>query len=100
MALQVSIAKPGPRAARLGWIVVFVLGSALAAMYRADGPYRGVRWPAVLVWLLVRRRGPLALVATAPPPGARGPGTATAASPSVRSSGGTRNPAKKFWLPE
>jgi nucleobase:cation symporter-1, NCS1 family len=22
------------------------------AMYRADGPYRGVRWPAVLVWLL------------------------------------------------
>jgi nucleobase:cation symporter-1, NCS1 family len=23
-----------------------------AAMYRADGPYRGVRWPAVLVWLL------------------------------------------------
>jgi nucleobase:cation symporter-1, NCS1 family len=24
----------------------------VAAMYRADGPYRGVRWPAVLVWLL------------------------------------------------
>jgi nucleobase:cation symporter-1, NCS1 family len=23
-----------------------------AAMYRADGPYRGVRWPAVAVWLL------------------------------------------------
>jgi nucleobase:cation symporter-1, NCS1 family len=22
------------------------------ALYRADGPYRGVRWPAVLVWLL------------------------------------------------
>jgi putative hydroxymethylpyrimidine transporter CytX len=22
------------------------------AMYRADGPYRGVRWPVVLVWLL------------------------------------------------
>jgi len=22
------------------------------AMYRADGPYRGVRWPAVVVWLL------------------------------------------------
>jgi nucleobase:cation symporter-1, NCS1 family len=22
------------------------------AMYRTDGPYRGVRWPAVLVWLL------------------------------------------------
>jgi nucleobase:cation symporter-1, NCS1 family len=24
----------------------------VAAMYRADGPYRGVRWPAVGVWLL------------------------------------------------
>jgi NCS1 family nucleobase:cation symporter-1 len=24
----------------------------VAALYRADGPYRGVRWPAVLVWLL------------------------------------------------
>jgi nucleobase:cation symporter-1, NCS1 family len=24
----------------------------VAAMYRPDGPYRGVRWPAVLVWLL------------------------------------------------
>jgi NCS1 family nucleobase:cation symporter-1 len=24
----------------------------VTAMYRADGPYRGVRWPAVLVWLL------------------------------------------------
>jgi NCS1 family nucleobase:cation symporter-1 len=24
----------------------------VAAMYRADGPYRGVRWPAVAVWLL------------------------------------------------
>jgi NCS1 family nucleobase:cation symporter-1 len=24
----------------------------VAAMYRADGPYGGVRWPAVLVWLL------------------------------------------------
>ncbi|HEY2958429.1 MAG TPA: cytosine permease [Actinomycetota bacterium] len=24
----------------------------VAGMYRPDGPYRGVRWPAVLVWLL------------------------------------------------
>ena len=31
MALHVSIAKPGLRAARLGWIVVFALGSLLAA---------------------------------------------------------------------
>jgi putative hydroxymethylpyrimidine transporter CytX len=34
------------------WYVLARRRYDVAAMYRADGPYRGVRWPAVLVWLL------------------------------------------------
>jgi NCS1 family nucleobase:cation symporter-1 len=34
------------------WYVLARRRYDVTAMYRADGPYRGVRWPAVLVWLL------------------------------------------------
>ena len=34
------------------WYVLARRRYDVDAMYRADGPYRGVRWPAVLVWLL------------------------------------------------
>jgi NCS1 family nucleobase:cation symporter-1 len=34
------------------WFVLARRRYDVAAMYRADGPYRGVRWRAVLVWLL------------------------------------------------
>src|SRR5215207_9515333 len=34
------------------WYVLARRRYDVEAMYRADGPYRGVRWPAVLVWLL------------------------------------------------
>jgi nucleobase:cation symporter-1, NCS1 family len=34
------------------WYVLARRRYDVAAMYRPDGPYRGVRWPAVLVWLL------------------------------------------------
>ena len=34
------------------WYVLARRRYDVDAMYRADGPYRGVRWPVVLVWLL------------------------------------------------
>src|ERR687895_521174 len=34
------------------WYVLARRRYDVAAMYRRDGPYKGVRWPAVLVWLL------------------------------------------------
>jgi len=34
------------------WYVLARRRYDVDAMYRTDGPYRGVRWPAVLVWLL------------------------------------------------
>ena len=34
------------------WYVLARRRYDVEAMYRADGPYGGVRWPAVLVWLL------------------------------------------------